>query len=248
MGGSRLLRLPVRCCWIATANNPALNVEIVRRTVRIRLDAGTDRPWMRNGFRHPDLAGWTQAHRGDLVAAVLTLARAWIARDRPAGPPRHLGTYESWSKVLGGILHTAGIPGFLANVETFYETTADDELRALHGLVDAWWRVHGNAKVGVRDIWDLIQTESIDLDLGEKSEKSQRTRLGKLLGRMRDRIFDGRRVQNAGTDGRAAVQLYRLVEAQRADVADARGGDDDQPPSADVADFADVFPLARTEN
>ena len=99
MGGSRLLRLPVRCCWIATANNPALNVEIVRRTVRIRLDAGTDRPWMRNGFRHPDLAGWTQAHRGDLVAAVLTLARAWIARDRPAGPPRHLGTYESWSKV-----------------------------------------------------------------------------------------------------------------------------------------------------
>ena len=45
IGSSETVRLPVRCAWVATANNPVLSDEIQRRTVRIRLDAGVEKPW-----------------------------------------------------------------------------------------------------------------------------------------------------------------------------------------------------------
>src|SRR5262249_7363276 len=47
LGVSEIARVPVRCIWIATGNNPALSSEMTRRTVRIRLDAQVDRPWLR---------------------------------------------------------------------------------------------------------------------------------------------------------------------------------------------------------
>ncbi len=43
LGHSTTLLLPVRCVWVATANNPALSEEMARRTVRIALDAGVAR-------------------------------------------------------------------------------------------------------------------------------------------------------------------------------------------------------------
>ncbi|MDP9355886.1 MAG: bifunctional DNA primase/polymerase, partial [Chloroflexota bacterium] len=39
LGTSDNIRLPIRCVWTATGNNPSLSSEITRRTVRIRLDA-----------------------------------------------------------------------------------------------------------------------------------------------------------------------------------------------------------------
>jgi hypothetical protein len=67
LGHSETILIPVRCAWIATGNNPALSGEIARRTVRIRLDAKTDQPWLRTEFKHPDLRSWMKQRRGDLV-------------------------------------------------------------------------------------------------------------------------------------------------------------------------------------
>jgi hypothetical protein len=38
LGQTRMLVLPNRATWIATANNPQLSLEIARRCIRIRLD------------------------------------------------------------------------------------------------------------------------------------------------------------------------------------------------------------------
>ena len=211
LGATCVVHLPVRCAWIATANNPALTFEVMRRTVRIRLDAGLDRPWLRDGFRHPDLAAWATAHRGPLVAAALTLVQCWLARGRPDGTHPLLGTYEVWSRVLGGILETAGILGFLSNLATFYEDVVDTETQAWHALVAAWWARYASEPVGVQEIWALLQEESgIDLDLGDKGERSQRTRLGRRLTQLRDRPFGGRRLVRGGERKRA--QQWRLVD------------------------------------
>ena len=69
LGHSEDLRIPVRCPWIATGNNPTVSSEIARRTVRIRLDAKWDRPWQRDDkkFPHPDIKRWVLEHRGELV-------------------------------------------------------------------------------------------------------------------------------------------------------------------------------------
>jgi hypothetical protein len=69
LGASDMIRLPVRCAWVATANNPTVSHEIARRLVRIRLDARTDQPWRRDGFRHPDLMVWVRSNRARLVSS-----------------------------------------------------------------------------------------------------------------------------------------------------------------------------------
>src|SRR5262249_35501456 len=77
LGQTLMQRRGVRWCWMATGNNPAVSSEISRRTIRIRVDAKRDRPWLRTGFRHPDLRGWANKNRGRLIWAALTLIRAW---------------------------------------------------------------------------------------------------------------------------------------------------------------------------
>ena len=120
IGSSRVARLPVRCLWLVTGNNPSLSTEIARRVVRIRLDAKVARPEERSDFRHPDLAGWVRHEHGRLVWALLTLVQAWIAAGRPKGGVT-LGSFESWARIIGGILEVAEIPGFLQNRAEVYE-------------------------------------------------------------------------------------------------------------------------------
>ncbi|MBI3463303.1 MAG: hypothetical protein HY000_09625 [Planctomycetes bacterium] len=216
LGLSEMASVPVRCVWIGTGNNPALSSEMARRTVRIRLDAKVDQPWLREGFTHPDLRGWTAGHRGQLVWAALTLIRAWIAAGRPLGD-KTIGMFEAWAKTMGGILEVAGVPGFLGNLQEFYEH-ADAEGAALRSFVAEWWERHHSAPVGVNELWP-IATESVGLDLGKGTERSQRTRLGALLPDHRDRVFsidDGAdntrlKLESAGKRNRAAMwRLSRL--------------------------------------
>jgi len=57
LGHSEIVRVPVRCAWIATGTNLHLTSELARRTIRIRLDAKVDQPWHRDTkkFLHPNL-------------------------------------------------------------------------------------------------------------------------------------------------------------------------------------------------
>ena len=188
LGISEITRLPIRCLWIATGNNPTFSNEMARRLVRIRLDARVDRPWQRSGFRHPDLMVWVRANRARLVAACLTLCRAWIAAGRPRGT-RSIGSYESWSQTMGGVLEVAGIEGFLCNIDEMM-AASDSEGAVWRSFVSAWWDRFGTAEVGTGDLFTLATDCEPPLPLGSGNEKSQRTRLGMALAKMRDRVFD----------------------------------------------------------
>jgi putative DNA primase/helicase len=89
---------------------------MLRRILRIRLNAPSDQPWRREGFRHPDLMISVRANRARLVAACLILCQNWASGGRPLRA-RSLGSFETWGQTLGGILHVAGVPGFLGNLE-----------------------------------------------------------------------------------------------------------------------------------
>lgn len=215
LGTSDTLRLPVRCVWMATGNNPALSSELTRRTVRMRMDAKRDRPWLRQGFRHYPLLPWVAHERGNLIAACLTLGRAWIAAGRPVPADANvLGSFEDWSRVLAGVLDVAGVPGFLANLEQFYDAS-DTEGIAIRAFLCAWWDEFDAEAVGVSALFPVACRDDLGLDLGDKGERSQKTRLGRLLGDLRDRHYDVGsgvvvRVAAAGTERRA--QLWRLID------------------------------------
>ena len=187
LGVSEMVRLPIRCAWIATGNNPEFSNEMARRIVRIRLDAHVERPWQREGFRHPDLMIWVRANRGRLVAACLTLCQAWIAAGRPRGTLT-IGSYESWATVLGGVLEVAGIEGLLGNLDEMLEAS-DSEGTVWRVFVSVWWDRFGTAEVGANDLYEVALSCESPLPLGSGNDRSQRIRLGKALGRLRDRVF-----------------------------------------------------------
>jgi hypothetical protein len=155
-------------------------------------------------------------HRADLVWAALTLGQAWIAAGRPEGT-RTLGMFERWAGVLGGILDVAGIAGFLGNAEEFY-AESDVESEAWRALIERWWDCYGARAAKVSDLYTLVSPSSghdpIPLPIGDGSERSQKTRLGILLGQVRDRVYavtDRRlRIERAGHAHNASC--YRLVD------------------------------------
>lgn len=191
LGQTENLSLPVSCTWIATGNNPIVSTEIARRSIRIRLDSYTDRPWLRpHTFRHPDLLPWCRRSRGSLIHAALVLGQAWLTAGRPPHTGNALGMFEEWGKVIGGILNVAEIDGFLENITGFYEE-ADTEHEQWSAFVATWWANHGSAEVTVARLLRVATT----LDLGNGTEKSVTTKLGKVLNSMRDRQFDQYRIK-----------------------------------------------------
>jgi hypothetical protein len=241
LGRSDIIRIPVRCAWVATGNNPQLSNEIARRAVRIRLDAHMDRPWQRDGFRHPNLLTWVHAHRGSLVSACLTLGRAWVEAGRPRDRRATLGSFESWSETMGGILDVAGVPGFLANAEELYELS-DAEGTLWRSFVAAWWDRFGTAEVGVGDLYELAVACEPPLPLGAGNERSQRIRLGKALARIRDRVFqiEERDLRVAAAGILHKSQRWVLVLERERNPASSRAGS-----SGDVGDVGDVYTYAR---
>jgi putative DNA primase/helicase len=206
LGLSVTARLPVRCAWAATANNPVLSTEISRRTIRIRLDAKTERPWLGREYRHSDLNGWVTANRSDLVWANLVLIQAWIAAGKPRGTQK-LGMFEDWAEVMGGILEVAGIAGFLGNLNELYQPDAESE--AFAAFVVDWF-------CQFKDQWvtanNLVPTAQSYLDLGGGTEQAEKIKLGKLLAQNRDRLFGPVRLERG--EKYQGSNRYRLVSTK----------------------------------
>jgi hypothetical protein len=219
LGVSRTIRVPNTATWLASGNNTRLSRELIRRTLWCRLDAKQDAPWERTTFRHPRLIVWAKENRGKLVWAVLTLCRAWIVAGRPKGK-QTLGMFESWAEVMGGVLDVAGIPGLLANAKDFRKAAADqtDEWRA---FVAAWWAKHGRESVGVQQLFELAKGQCLlDSVLGDREERSQRTRLGWAMRKARDRVCGAYRIEYRGEDNSDRAQ-YGLTPVESAKSTDA---------------------------
>jgi hypothetical protein len=192
---TEMMELPNTALWIATGNNVKVSQDLIRRFVRCRLDPGDERPWMRPAvtFKHPNIAAWASEHRLQLVWAALVLCQAWIAKGRPSGS-KTLGSYEQWSAVIGGIIETAGIPGFLANSEAFYGFS-DGESDAWPPFILAWWWKHGDNPVATKDLNAVCEPECLmAATRGDKSELSQMQRLGRALQTNHERIIEGMKV------------------------------------------------------
>ncbi|MBI4376731.1 MAG: hypothetical protein HY549_09815 [Elusimicrobia bacterium] len=243
LGQSRIVCMPLRCVWLATGNNPGLSTEISRRTVRIRLDAKQDRPWLRKQFRHQDLKGWVKENRGGLVWAALTLIQAWLAAGKPLFKDARLGMFESWSSVIGGILEVAGIKGFLGNLEQLYEAS-DAEGALWRGFVQAWWDKFQGEAVGVSQLFEVANALDQPLELGKGTEKSQKTRLGQDLVKMRDRQLDSLRIVLAGERQRAKV--WKLVQVGEPAGEPVNVGEPSSPPSVPNDLVSEELPLAHT--
>jgi putative DNA primase/helicase len=209
LGETQMLALPNHALWIATGNNPMLSREIARRAVRVRLDAGSATPWTGRTYRHANLARWTDAHRRELVGAALGLVQAWVDAGQPE-PERSLGSFESWARVVGGIVTHAGFGGFLGG-DTM-DVAVDPEEAEWAALVAAWAEELGEQKVPANAVFALAGRRDLAIGAPDGSERATRTRFGRALAQRRMRVYGAWRVCD-GVDAGRKQKVYWLAPA-----------------------------------
>lgn len=210
LGKSEIRTIPVTCTWLATGNNPSKSGEMARRTIRIRLDPGVERPEERTSFRHDDLEQWIHDHRAEIVGKILTMVRGWVVAGMTSGSAT-LGSYGSWARVHSGILEFLEIPGFLANRSEDRLLSVSEDA-AWTAFVSEWWDEYKAGAVKVSDLFDIaVKIDGFNLGTSPNS-RGQRSALGQALSRSREKIYDGKAIDSAGMKDKTAH--YRLRDTE----------------------------------
>jgi hypothetical protein len=216
MGLTKIVDIPNKATWIVTGNNPRLSLEVARRCIRIRLTAEGDKPWARTTeeYKHPDLGEWVTANRAKILGAVKVLVDNWFSKGQPKPPPSWtLGSFESWSSVVGGILYAAGVDGFLKTNEEMY-SAADVETTEWEAFVTAWWTSLGNKWCSPQELAILAEKgDFIPSVLGDGMERGRRIRVGYALVKRRDTWIGEFKIEQR-KDSVAKTVHYRLVRKQ----------------------------------
>ena len=129
LGQSDTTSIPIRCTWVMAGNNVKFNEDMIRRNVPIFIDPACPNPEDRaehHYFKHePLISALVKPQMDILVWSCHVLVRNWIAKGKPMGK-RLLGSFEEWSRGMGGILDAAGIPGFLASIQAYRAEENED--------------------------------------------------------------------------------------------------------------------------
>ena len=221
LGGNTAPKLPNLGPWVATGNNPRFSGQLNRRFVEVRLVPKTETPHLRDGFRHYPLMPWVKENRALLIDACITIVMAYVEAGRPSWDGTPLGSFEEFSKVMGGILQNAGVEGFMSDM-ALQRDSLDAENSQLHDFVDIWWEEFGERQVPVKDLMALAAKHDLDVQdhwvepgLRTESTRSESTKAGNYIGNKKQRYFvlfrDGEsvRVQLVKTERRSCYGLRR---------------------------------------
>ncbi|MEX0993436.1 MAG: hypothetical protein WDZ37_05515 [Solirubrobacterales bacterium] len=221
LGRSETLTVPQRATWLATGNNVRVGGDLARRCYHVRLDAKVGRPWQRSGFAHDPLLPWVVEHRGELLAAALTLGRAWIVAERPRADAPIVGGFEEWAHALGGVLAAAGVEGFLRNLTEFYEH-ADEEAAEWTAFLAEWYERFGDEPVSTAKFDEALHDDALGFALRETlpgelpdalHSSSFTRKLGKALAKKEGTRYGERElhVQRASVESRGGAVLWRVA-------------------------------------
>jgi hypothetical protein len=190
LGISQTIRLPVRCTWIATGNNIQVGGDMPRRCYWVRMDAKCPRPFERTGFRHNRLKQHVLEHRGELLSALLTLARSWFVAGGTPPDVNPVGGFEDWTIIIGGILQHAGVESFLANSAQLHEQADSESLQwetFLKTLEEAFY----GEPFTVAKIWEQMNEKAWDTETRQSTLTRRadelRAALPDFIGKVMDR-------------------------------------------------------------
>ena len=137
LGHSKNVRIEARGTSVfATGNNFTLVGDLCRRVITIGLDAGVERPELRQ-FKF-DPVERVQEDRGKYIAAALTICRAYFVAGRPDTAPK-LASFEGWSDTVRSALIWIGREDPVKSMELARQE--DPELIELAEMLEAWSEV-----------------------------------------------------------------------------------------------------------
>ncbi|MDG9705562.1 bifunctional DNA primase/polymerase [Streptomyces sp. DH37] len=135
LGATASVSMPNDRLWILTGNGLRTGGDNGRRAMWVRLDPNCPDPDQRDGFRVGDLRPWLRGNASTVVAALVTMVRAWLA-DGGATIRTRKGDYSEWASLMAGLLDFLGVPGWMADRSDAAQQ--DDELLEWIGFLTAW--------------------------------------------------------------------------------------------------------------
>ncbi|MGK4001118.1 hypothetical protein WMF31_00735 [Sorangium sp. So ce1036] len=230
LGKSEIPTLRWRSVIVATGNNITLTGDTARRVLISRLESDLENPEDRAEFKHPDLLGWVRTERTRLVAAALTLLRAFFIAGCPQGHVKPWGSFGPWAQfVPAAILFAGGADPMLTRPTV--EGEEDPEKQALAVILHHLPRLDSTgagitAKTAIAALYSTerlrgqhVPPDGFD-DLREAIEvlvptrpgtAPDPTRLGNKLAKLRARVVGGRKL--VAVAGGKGVKRWRIAES-----------------------------------
>jgi len=195
LGLSKNVETPVNATIFATGNNLTIGGDLIRRALLCSMDAGVERPELR--VFNVNAIEVAQIRRSELVAAALTVLRAWHVAT-PSNPLNltPFGSFEEWEHRIRSPLIWLGKAD---PCETLVEVRNSDPYRDLLVAVIMQWREHLSldTKYTVQEVIGLavnipnFYTALIGVAASRKGQTVSNISLGRWLKRVQGKIVNG---------------------------------------------------------
>jgi putative DNA primase/helicase len=205
LGSSDPIRVQNSFTVFGNGNNIRIVGDQIRRTLRCRLDPNTENPEYRVFNTNPIAA--VQADRGRYVAAILTVAKAYLAAGKPGRLPP-LASYDAWSDLVRSAIVWLGCADPVGTMAT---AAANDPQRQNRAAVfTAWAAELGLAPVQfltkeliakaaeivpgaypIKYARPMLRDALMDVAKDRGGQAIDNTQLGKWLGNNEDTICAG---------------------------------------------------------
>jgi hypothetical protein len=183
--------------FMFTSNNATLQVDLLRRSVKVRLDTRQENPISRQ-FRHADLHALLRERRGAVLRTLATLLLSRAAAGEQADSGKTFPSFSAWARWCRDPVQWIGY-GDAARRSVEEAVQADPELDALHELLQQLEAGFGaGVAFSTAQIFAKIESDfdkwhgplgSALLDLVPRREPSlSKQRVGHLLSGRKDRI------------------------------------------------------------
>ena len=194
-----------------TGNNITFGADLMRRSLTVELTTDTDTPEDRD---LPDIETEIKKNRNDLLSAAMTILYHWQKDGKESSMKK--GSFEDWSKKIGGILEFMGIDGFNTMTEK-----VDGEDEAFRQFISMIWEfkqtepwaakevIHiafgaGNEDDDQSEIREL-STDGLLEEYFTTDEKKRKAALGRAIKKRSNKVFK--------TDDDVEVRLEPLKKA-----------------------------------
>jgi hypothetical protein len=230
LGKSETATVPTSTTWFATGNNLEFVGDITTRVIVCDLDPACEHP-----ERRPfdvDLRRYVLLHRGKLIAAGLTVLRAYQVAGRPSQGLPTFGRFEEWSDLVRSALVWLGEADPCEGIQRIED--ADPTRTSLRGVLLAWEAVFADRAVTVAD---ALRAANEDTPKGKalleaakdvaagREGKPEARRLGKWLPKIVLRIEANLRFERAGERSNAGLwRVRRIVRPSVTSVTSAEAG------------------------
>lgn len=193
LGKSELSRMPTNILIMATGNNLEVVGDLSRRTLICRLDTGEERPDLIEYDFDPREEAL--ARRPELVAAGLTILRAYIAAGRPTQASA-IGSFERWNVVREALIWL----GAADPADTRERVISDDPRKGeLAELLVLWVEALDDATVTLSELdhrADDVRSSSVSKLRDELAAKTRHGHfnarsVGRYLAKHKDRVVGG---------------------------------------------------------